>query len=124
SVVAAPEARKQRLGVAPGAPIDGDIALREGNLCGLVLFDHGDGARREPSALCRRCQRSLRQTLAVGWVEEGQREAAGLACRPELRGVTAKQLGDARQPERLDVAARERTRPCVVLDEEAELGAS
>src|SRR5262249_1176834 len=99
SAVARHEARKQRLGVAPRALIEGGIAARQGDRGALALFDHGDGAGREPSARGSRCERSLRQTLAVGRIEERQSEAMIFACRSEFRRITAEDFGDAGQPE-------------------------
>src|SRR5215831_17732088 len=118
------EAGKQRLCVAPAALIERGKAGGEREMCALAFFDHGDGARCEPSARGCRCERPFRQTAAVGRIEEGQGEAAVPAGRPQLRGIAAEQLGDAGQPEGLDVAAQERARLRLVFDEQAERGAA
>src|SRR5262249_51088385 len=119
SIPSGSEAGKQRLGVAPGALIEGGKARGQGEARALAFFKDGDGARREPTALACRCERSFRRAGAVGRIEEGQCEAAVPAGRPQRRGVPAEQLGDAGQPERLDVAAHERARLRLMLDEQA-----
>ena len=123
SVLAAGEAGKHRLRVAPGTLIERIEAGGERDAGALALLDHDDGAGREPAAAGRRGERPLGQALAVGRIEESQREAAVSTGRPQLGGVAAEDLGDARQPERLDVAADEGARFRFLLDEQTERGA-
>src|SRR5262245_449535 len=82
-VPAAQEGRELGLRVAPRARIDGGIAGRQGEARALAFVDDGDGARRKPSALGCRCERALRQAMAVGRIEEGQGKAAPSAGRPQ-----------------------------------------
>src|SRR5205807_8681151 len=79
---------------------------RESGLRGL--FHHRQRGGREPAAGARRRQRALRQALAIGRIEEDERERLDRMRGAQPGGIAAEDLADAAEPERRDILANER----------------
>ena len=69
-------------------------------------------------------ERPLGEALAVGRIEEHERERLERMRGAELGRVAAEDAGDAAEPERRDVLADERARLGAVVDEQREGGAA
>src|SRR4029079_13416148 len=78
------------LAVALFAALEFLEAFRCGELRVLRFLDDDQCLRREPAALAHRCHRLLGQALAIGRIEEHEREWLERMRGAKLRGVAAK----------------------------------
>src|SRR5450759_2002943 len=86
---------------------------------GIRRFLHHDQrAPRQPAALARGGKRLFGEALAVGRIEERQRERLERMRGTELAGIAPENAGDAAQPELLGVVAQQRARLHAVVDEQ------
>src|SRR5258707_13742949 len=68
----------------------------------LRLLHHQQRTRRQPAAIAQRGQRLLRESFAIGRIEERQRERLHRMRRAEIGGIAAIDLCHAAKTERLD----------------------
>src|ERR1700675_2355638 len=108
---------KRDLGFAIAAPVD--LYERRGpdDLAIGALFQHGDGAFISPPPVNRGSERPFPETLTIGRIAEDEIEWEKRASRAELRRIAPPDLGDAGEPQGLDIAAHGTPRRGVVLDE-------
>ena len=113
-----PQKHKLRIVIRP--PLQLLESLRRGERRRLRLFHHQQRARRQPAAVAQRGQRLFREPLAVGRIEEDQRERLHRMRRAEIGGVAAIDFCHAAEPERLDIVAQQRARLRAIVDEQRE----
>ena len=82
------------------------------------FLHHDQRARRQPAAFAGGGERLLRQSLAIGRIEERERERLKRMRRAELGRVAAEDAGDAAEAERLDIVAQQRARFHALIDEQ------
>src|SRR4030095_10596503 len=98
--LAAPQ--KRDLSVVIASPLD-SLELRRRCECGIGrLLHHDQRAWCEPAAGVRRGERLLGQALAIGRIEEHERERLDRMRRTKPGGIAAEDARDAAEPERRD----------------------
>ena len=85
--VSGPVAEKDERAVVVAAPLELVESLRRVEAGLRRLLDHDQRAGREPAARARRGERLLGEPLAIGRIEEDQRERLDRMRRAELRGI-------------------------------------
>ena len=69
------------------------------------LFHHNERAGREPATIAQRGQCFFGELHTIRRIEKHQRERLHRVCRAEIGGITTVHLGNATEPERLDIVA-------------------
>src|SRR5262245_66391989 len=103
-------AKHDERAVVVAAPLELIEAGGRGERRARRLLDHGERTGDEPPAGVRRGERSLREPLPIGWIQEGERERRQRMDAAELDRVAAENARDTAQAERLDVFPHERAR--------------
>ena len=117
-----PKDRDLRVAINP--LVDANEASRRGDVRLGRLLDDAERLRFEPPAFDERGERRRGETLAVGRIEEGERERTAGWRRAEPRRIGAPDAGHAAERERLDIGAQKRARLRPIVDEEGEARAA
>src|SRR5262245_2321135 len=106
--------------VVVAAPLELIEAGGRGERRARRLLHHGERTLDEPPAGAGRGERSLREALTIGRIEEGERKRRQRMDAAELDRIAAENTRDAAQAERLDVFPHERARLGGIVDEQRE----
>ena len=113
-----PQKHELRIVIRPPLQLLETIGRRERR--SLRLLHHQQRPRRQPAAIAQRGQRLLRKSLAIGRIEERQRERLHRMRRTEIGGIAAIDFCHAAQAQRLDIVAQQRAGFGAVVDEQRE----
>ena len=112
--------QKHELRIVIGPPLQLLETFGRGERRGFRFFHHEQRAWRQPAAIAQRGQRFFRKPLAVGRIEEGQRERLHRMRGAEIGGVAAIDFCHAAEAERLDIVAQQRAGLRAIVDEQRE----